>query len=125
MEMTDSKVGLATGPVLQALTSALLFGGVFGAFAFAIHLASPLRIVLGSLAMAVLGGITGYRLSLGRSILPTAALVVLAVGALALYTAALVLGDRPAGSEWAAVVVVFAIPIAILAMAYRQWKEGR
>jgi hypothetical protein len=100
-------------------------GGIFGAFAFAIQLASPLRIVLGSLAMALLWGLVVYRMARGRTLLPTAALVVLGVGALTLYTAALVLGERPAGIEWVAVVVVFAIPIAILAMAYRQWKEGR
>lgn len=56
--------------------------------------------------------------------LPTEGLIVLAVGALGLYTFAGVFA-RPVGFQWLEVAFVYAFPVALLVIAYRQWRRSR
>jgi peptidoglycan/LPS O-acetylase OafA/YrhL len=109
--------------VSPILVGALAGAVPFAAFAFLVELASPLRILLGSLAVALFFGIMSYRKSRRMPLLPTWGLLVLGIGALALYTWALLVRQQPVGTEWLAVALIFAVPVAVLVQAYRQWKR--
>jgi hypothetical protein len=105
------------------MASAVFTGAVFAAFSFAIMLAEPVRILLGSLAMALLAGITTARLQRGKPLLPLWALLLLGVGALILHTRVFLIQQRPTGFDWLPVAVIFAFPVLVLFLAYQQWRS--
>jgi hypothetical protein len=107
----------------RPMAAAVLTGVVFAAFSFAIALGEPVRILLASLAMALLAGITTARLQRGKPLLPLWALLLLGAGGLILHTWVLVVQPQPTGFDWVAVAVVFAFPVLILFMAYHQWRS--
>ena len=88
--------------------------------------AGVLRIAVLAIALGLMMGTVNYRMATGRPALPTAVMVLSGLGALALYVYGVLVSERPESvGEWVAVPFVFAIPIAILFMAYRQWQRER
>jgi hypothetical protein len=103
--------------------SAMLAGVVFAALFFALDLGGPPRVLPASLAMALLAGITTARLQRGKPLLPLWALLLLGMGGLVLHSWVFLIQQQPAGVDWLPVAVIFAFPVLILLMAYRQWRS--
>jgi hypothetical protein len=103
-------------------TSALLAWLIFVALSFALHAAPLLHIAVGATAVALFAGVATRRQLKGHSMLPTPVLVILAIGALAIYSWWFV-RDPPTGIDMVPAALVFVFPIAMLVMAYRQWRR--
>ena len=114
-----------TSSYRRPLISALFMGGIFAAASILISSESTVGIVFGTLFVAALSAAMTFRSQRGKPMLPTAGLVVLGLVGLALYTRALFVWEKPEGIEWIAVPLVFAFPVAVLIMAYRQWRAER
>jgi hypothetical protein len=107
----------------KPLVAALLFGGGYAIAAAVMQIGSPAQILIASLLMAGLGWLLASRRAQGKEAVPLAGMVAMGVGGLALYTAALILSEPPARSEWVFVAIVFAFPAALLVMAYLEWRR--
>ena len=110
---------------MRPLISAIFMGGVFALCSLLLVDSAALGVTLGALLVGTLSALMTMRAERGKPLLPTAGLIVLGLSGLALYGAALLTWDPPAGSTWIAVVLVFAFPIGVLLMAYRQWRTSR
>ena len=106
----------------RSVTGAFSAGASFAAYALIVDLASPLRILLGSLAVAIFGGVIAYRQSKGKPLVSTGALFLFSIAVLALYTWALLVHEKPVGTEWVAVAIIFCFPVVLLVQAVRQWR---
>jgi O-antigen/teichoic acid export membrane protein len=106
----------------RPLPTALLFGGGYAGMAVVLQIGSPVAIVLSSLLFAGLGWLMASRQMRGKPPVSIGASVALGVGALTLYTAVLILTEPPPRSDWIFVAIAFAFPIALLVMAYREWR---
>src|SRR5262245_50322688 len=111
-------------PRYRPAISALIMGGTYAVFGFATRFTAPLNIAIGAAVLASMGAFMTWRLSRGMPMLPTSGMVVLGVAALAVY-AWWAANEPPKGIEWLEFAFVIAFPIAILFMAYRQWKRAR
>ena len=107
--------------VYRVVVGSLSAGASFAAYALVEDLASPLRILVGSLAITALFAVMFSRQSRGKTPMPTWFLILFSVGALSLYSWALLVLERPVGAEWLWIVVIFFFPAAMLIQAYRQW----
>jgi uncharacterized membrane protein (UPF0136 family) len=110
---------------LRPLSSALFTGAVFAAVFVVLQVTDqPVTILLGSAAMALLAGVTTYRLDKDKTILPTSVLVLLSIVSLIVY-GVWMMREPPAGAEWIAAALVLAFFVAPLFIAYgqrrRQW----
>lgn len=106
----------------RPLPTALLFGGAYAAMSIALHMGSPVRILIASLLIAGLGWLMAYRQMQGKEPVSLAGMLAIGVGGLVLYTAVLLLTEPPPRSDWVFVAIAFAFPIALLVMAYREWR---
>ena len=84
----------------RPLSSALFAGADFAALSVVLQLTDqPVRILLGSSAMALLAGVVTYRQNRGKTLLPTPVLILMSVVALAAYSVWIV-REPPSGADW-------------------------
>jgi uncharacterized membrane protein (UPF0136 family) len=127
LELTPWKSLMSGVPrQLRPLSSALFAGAGFAALSVVLQLTDqPVKILLGSAAMALLAGVTTYRLEKDKTILPKPVLVLLSIVYLAVYSVWM-MREPPAGApEWIAAVLVLAFFVTPLSIAYGQGIKRR
>jgi drug/metabolite transporter (DMT)-like permease len=107
----------------KPLVAALLFGGGYAIAAAVMQIGSPAQVLVAALLMAGLGWLMASRRLRGKDPVSLGGMVAMGVGGLILYTVALILSEPPARSEWLFVAIVFAFPVALLVMAYLEWRR--